>query len=105
MKSTLVLAAWLMLPVSLSAADNALTVEEKADGWRLLFDGKTLGGWMTSSSKPSKTPVEDGCINPHRCGGYMMVHKEKWENYVLALDFKISKGCNSGIFVRTYSLE
>ena len=35
----------------------------------------------------------------------MLVHKEKWEDYVLSLDFKISPRCNSGIFVRTKSLE
>ena len=34
----------------------------------------------------------------------MMVHKDPWENYVLSLDFKTSRGCNSGIFVRTASL-
>jgi hypothetical protein len=88
-----------------AAADNELTAKEKEDGWILLFDGKTLDGWMTSSEKPSRTPVEDGCINPHKSGGYMMVHKEIWENYVLACDYKISKKCNSGIFIRTYSLK
>ena len=86
-------------------ADNELTPKEREDCWILLFDGKTLDGWMTSSEKPSKTPVEDGCINPHKCGGYMMVHKEKWGNFVLSCDFKISKGCNSGIFFRTFSLK
>jgi hypothetical protein len=88
-----------------AARDNELTEKEKADGWVLLFDGKTLDGWMTSSGKPSKTPVEDGCINPHHCGHYMMVHKEQWGDFILACDFKISKGCNSGIFVRTASLR
>jgi hypothetical protein len=86
------------------AADNQLTEQEKKEGWILLFDGKTLDGWMTSSQQPSKRPVEDGTINPHRCGGYMMVHKKQWDNFVLALDFKISKNCNSGVFVRTFSL-
>jgi hypothetical protein len=88
----------------LAAADNELTPKEKDDGWVLLFDGKTLDGWMTSGGKESKTPVEDGSINPHKCGHYMMVHKEPWENYVLSLDFKISKKCNSGVFIRTSSL-
>lgn len=87
-----------------ATADNELTAKEKADGWLLLFDGKTLDGWMTSSEKPSKTPVEDGCLNPHKCGGYMLVHKEPRENFALALDFKISKKCNSGVFVRTSPL-
>ena len=90
---------------AVSAADNELTAKEKEDGWILLFDGKTLDGWMTSSEKPSRTPVEDGCINPHKSGGYMMVHKEMWENYVLSCDYKISKKCNSGIFIRTHSLK
>src|SRR5207302_8464133 len=97
--TALTLALFLTIP-----ADNALTDLEKADGWVLLFDGKTLDGWMTSSQTPSKRPVEDGCLNPHKCGGYMLVHKEQWENFVLSLDFKISKKCNSGVFVRTSSL-
>ena len=86
------------------AADNELSDREKSDGWLLLFDGKTLDGWMTSAQKPSKRPVEEACINPHKCGHYMLVHEKMWENFALSLDFKMSKGCNSGIFVRTYSL-
>ncbi len=96
--------AMLLFVAPVSAADNELTEQEKKDGWLLLFDGKTLDGWMTSSQKPSKRPVLEGCINPHKCGGYMMVHEKMWENFVLSLDYKISKGCNSGVFVRTYSL-
>lgn len=97
--------ALLVCGVVSHAADNELTPQEKADGWILLFDGSTLNGWMTSSGSPSKTPVENGCLNPHRSGGYMMVHKELWDNFVLSCDFKISKGCNSGIFIRTFSLR
>jgi hypothetical protein len=63
-----------------AAANNALTEKEKADGGVLLFGGRTLDGWMTSGGKPSRVPVEDGCINPHGCGGYMMVHKRQWED-------------------------
>jgi hypothetical protein len=85
-------------------ADNTLSSKEKETGWILLFDGKSLGGWQTSSSQPSKVPVEERSINPHGCGGYMMIHEKTWSNYVLALDFKISKGCNSGIFIRTHPL-
>jgi hypothetical protein len=105
MRTALSLLAAAVLVAGAPAADNALTAKEKADGWVLLFDGKTLDGWMTSAGKPSKVPVEDGCINPHDCGDYMMVHKEQWGDFVLSCDFKISRNCNSGIFVRTYSLE
>jgi len=86
------------------AVDNQLTSQERAEGWTLLFDGKSLEGWTTSSRTPSRTPVEEGAINPHRCGGYMMIHEKQWSDFVLSLDYKLSKGCNSGIFIRTFPL-
>jgi hypothetical protein len=88
-----------------STEDNKLTDQEKKDGWLLLFDGETLNGWMTSGWKPSKRPIEDHCINPHKCGDYMMIHEKQWGDFVLSLDFKISKECNSGVFVRTFPLK
>ena len=87
------------------APDNALTDREREEGWRLLFDGKTLDGWMTSGRKESARGVAGGCIDPHGCGDYMMVHREPFGDFILSLDFKISKGCNSGIFLRTWPLE
>lgn len=89
----------------LDVPDNTLTDAEKKAGWKLRFDGKTLNGWTTDRKQPSKVPVEDGCIQAHGCGGYMMVYEKPQENFVLALDFKMSRGCNSGIFLRTFSLE
>jgi hypothetical protein len=86
------------------ADDNTLSEAEKRDGWILLFNGHSLDGWVTSSQKPSQRPVEDYAINPHRCGGYMMIYDRSWSDFVLSLDFKISKGCNSGVFVRTFPL-
>jgi hypothetical protein len=84
---------------------NTLTAEEKAAGWTLIFDGASLDGWMTSARKPSKTGVEDGSLNPHGCGDYMLIYKEELADFVLSLDFKITRGCNSGIFIRTHPLE
>jgi hypothetical protein len=43
----------LILPVALCAAENALTDQEKAQGWKLLFDGKTLTGWSASAPPSS----------------------------------------------------
>lgn len=72
--------------------------------WLELFDGKTLNGWMTNARQPSKTGVQDGALNPHGSGGYMLIHERQWSDFILSLDFKISKGCNSGVFVRTFPL-
>jgi len=88
----------LMLALAiLAGGDNELTDQEKKDGWILLFDGKTPEGW--TNLKPAN--VEDGCINPYKSGNYVTFAKEKYGNFVLACDFKVSKDCNSGIFIRT----
>ena len=85
-------------------ADNILTENEKQEGWILLFDGQTTKGWMSPKEKPlDGKHVQDGSLNPHPCD-YMLVHEQLWDNYRLSLDFKISKKCNSGIFVRTFPL-
>lgn len=86
-------------------ADNTLTAEEATAGWVLLFDGRTLDGWLTSSKTPSRKGVEDGALNPHGSGGYMLIHDMVWADFQLALDFQISPKCNSGVFVRTFPLE
>jgi hypothetical protein len=33
---------------------NTLTAQEKAQGWQLLFDGKTLKGWHSSAPPPAR---------------------------------------------------
>ena len=60
-----------------TAADNQITPDEQKDGWIQLFDGKTLNRWMTSDWQLSKRPVEDGSINPHKAGAYMMARREQ----------------------------
>jgi len=101
----LVCAGLMLTAAAAHAGDNQLTDEEKADGWLLLFDGETLTGWTTNTGQPSNKPVEEGALNPHGCGGYMLIHERDWADYTLALDFKISEKCNSGIFFRTFPLE
>jgi len=102
--SILILCTMARANVGAANADNTLTEVERAAGWLLLFDGKTTAGWMNSDKTAPRTPVQDASLNPHKAGHYMLVHTQQWENFILSLDFKISKGCNSGIFVRTSSL-
>jgi hypothetical protein len=98
-------ALMMLLSTGTHAADNQLTDKEKKDGWVLLFDGKTTAGWLNSKSKPvPASHVQEGSLNPHPCD-YMLIHEKVWDNFKLALDFKISPKCNSGIFIRTFPLE
>ena len=41
-----------LVAAALPAADNVLTPQEKAAGWVLLFDGKTLNGWDSAVVTP-----------------------------------------------------
>jgi hypothetical protein len=90
----------------LLAQDNTLSEVERDAGWLLLFDGQSLAGWTTNTGQQSATGVDENenAINPHGSGGYMMIHDKMWRDFVLSLDFKISKGCNSGVFLRTFPL-
>ena len=82
---------------------NTLTREEKKEGWKLLFDGKTMQGWHTylRDTVGSKWQVKDGAIvfdpSQPESGGGDIVTNGVYENYELNLEWKISKGGNSGI--------
>ena len=82
------------------AADNALTKAEKADGWKLLFNGKDHTGWKCNNGKPIASPIEDGALMPYKSGGYLIIHEKPVGDFVLKCDVKMEKECNSGIFFR-----
>lgn len=87
------------------AVDNKLTKEEKKEGWILLFNGKNLKGWETNRGTKSTVPAEDGMIRARRFGGYLLVHKKLWSDFILSLDYKLSPGGNSGVFIRQFPLK
>ena len=82
--------------------NNMLTETEKAEGWKLLFDGQTLDGWRDYNGDSLTAPwiVEDGCIRAKGSGsdasGYI-VTDTIYENFELAWDWKIAEGGNSGM--------
>lgn len=85
--------------------NNALSDTERRDGWLLLFDGKSADQWFVAEHEPVPVAnVQDGAINPHGVGSgrkvYLMYTKRTFRDFVLALDFKVSKECNSGVFLR-----
>ncbi|GHT37324.1 hypothetical protein FACS189427_10120 [Planctomycetales bacterium] len=88
------------------AADNELTAQEKEQGWLLLFNGKDLNDWKNNSGKPiSPKAIDDGCIQTHDCGGYILVYDKPFGNFTLKCDVKMSEKCNSGIFTRIENLK
>ena len=81
---------------------NVLSAEERAAGWRLLFDGKSTDQWLGygKDSFPSEGwQVRDGCLVRVGPAGDIMT-KEEFKNFELAVDWRICPGGNSGIFYR-----
>ncbi len=78
---------------------NELTESEKQSGWRLLFDGKTTEGWRNykRDAVSSGWQVRNGELARVDSGAGDIVTKEKFRFFELQLDYKISKGGNSGL--------
>ena len=82
---------------------DSLNLPIDADGYITIFDGKSLDGWRGygKDKVPSRWIIEDGCLK--FCGtgtgeGGDLIFAHKFKNFELELEWKISKGGNSGIF-------
>jgi hypothetical protein len=89
-----------------ASAANTLTEKEKAAGWRLLWDGKTSDGWRGARSQEFPKggwKIKDGMLIIHETGGGEsasagdIITREKFADFELVVDFKITPGANSGI--------
>jgi len=73
--------------------------------FRILFDGTTSTGWILCDKRPlPKENVQADGLNPHGTGSYLVVHETRFGDFVLDFDYKLSKGCNSGVFLRVGDL-
>lgn len=78
---------------------NTLTPAELREGWELLFDGTTLGGWHTYGREGTTEGwrVADGAIVRDSAVGDL-VSDLQYDAFELTLEWKVAPGANSGIF-------
>lgn len=83
---------------------NTLSAQEKALGFRLLFNGKDFSGWrgVNAEKMPEKRwSVQDGAIvisdSDGSETGNDIVTTETFSAFELVFDFKLSEGANSGV--------
>ena len=90
----------------ISYLTNQLTDREKAEGWELLWDGKTTNGWRGARMEhfPEKGwKIENGILSVMKSGGGEsqfggdIVTVKKYKYFELEVDFKFTEGANSGI--------
>ena len=91
---------------------NTLTEEEKAAGWKLLFNGSNFDGWRGYNKDhvpADHWKIEDGVIQKiatanvplmddgQPVDGGDIITVDKYENFELSFEFKVAPGANSGI--------
>ena len=82
-----------------------LTAEQKAEGWKLLFDGKTLNGWrFFKNNENNSWEVKDGMLH---CKPFEQADKradiittEEFKDFELSFDWMIAAQGNSGVMFR-----
>lgn len=85
------------------------------DGYIHIFDGKSFKGWRGygKDKVPGKWTIDDGAIKFNGAGGGEaqdgdggdLIFAHKFKNFELELEWKVSKGGNSGIFYLAQEVE
>lgn len=101
MRLWIVIAALLLLSAPrVHAQPVQLSDDEKAQGWELLFDGRSLAGWAASGDKAA-WGAKDGQLAIVRpgTGGWLRTTR-LFRDFELALEFLVPEGGNSGVGLR-----
>ena len=102
MKIRTFVAAWVLLSTNFPLVALALDPQEKDLGFVELFDGKSFAGWEHSGN----WEIQDGVFARVRKGGNLTYTAGLVpDDFELRFDWKVSKGCNSGVYYRPGQVE
>jgi hypothetical protein len=83
-----------------TSAEKEENMEEQ--DWIILFDGTDFDNWRgyLAEGMYDNWTIEEGAMafTPDEDGGKNIITKDKFTNFILSLEWKISEGGNSGIF-------
>lgn len=92
----------LLREINRSTTPNTLKDSEKENGWNLLFDGKNTTGWHGYNLQgiPDCWIIENGAFTmttEGRAESQDIITDKTYKNFAFSVDFKLTKGANSGI--------
>lgn len=95
-------AAWGLLLTNFPVVAVALDPQEKDSGFVELFDGKSFAGWEHNGN----WEIQDGVFARVRKGSNLTYTAALVpDDFELRFDWKVSKGCNSGVYYRPGQVE
>ena len=99
--------ASLSLNPLLAVEPNNLSQAEKMAGWELLFDGKSAENFRNYKKDDISDGwvIEDGNLIRKEKGAGDIITKDQYSSFELMLDYKISKGGNSGLMFHVTETE
>ena len=93
------LAAVLLLPAA--AQDKAGPKDNMPpEGFKAMFNGKDLTGWKVDEKQAEAWKAVDGLIHYTGKGGRNLASEKNYKNFEMWVDWKITKGGDSGIYLR-----
>ncbi len=91
--------------LGLPAIAQQVTDDEKKEGFRALFDGKTFEGWKTSEKTPSSWKIEEGLLVLTGGRSHLFTAQD-YEDFVVRFEWRAKMdGYNSGFFVRGKQIQ
>lgn len=97
----LTLATALALGSAFAADDKAGPKDNMPpEGFTALFNGKDLTNWKVDDKQAEAWKVQDGLIHYTGKGGRNLATAKNYKNFEMWVDWKITKGGDSGIYLR-----
>ncbi|WP_029902577.1 DUF1080 domain-containing protein [Prevotella sp. 10(H)] len=77
-----------------------LTAKEKAEGYKILFDGTNMDSWTGNTVDYI---IENGCISLHPSNGHggNLYTKDEYGNFIFRFEFQLTPAANNGLGIRT----
>jgi hypothetical protein len=92
------------LAIAICLASCSSAQHSGSDGWKSLFDGKTLAGWKVGNNAGTFS-VEDGAIVAHGNTAHLFydgdISQHNFKNFDLKASVMTEPGSNSGIYFHT----
>ncbi len=79
-----------------------LSKEEAGDGFKSIFDGKTLDGWKGATAG---YVADNGVLVCQKKGGGNLFTVKEFGDFVFRFEFKLEPGGNNGVSVRGHEIQ